>query len=113
MKLPMMFMDDAIKSTLKLMNADRNKLSINSSYNVAAMSFTPYQLAKEITKHVSDFKVSYKPDFRNNIASSWPNSISDELARTDWGWQHEYDITKTTSIMLSALRKKMQLETNS
>ena len=112
MELPMMFMDDAIRSTLELMNADRNKLSINSSYNVAAMSFTPNQLAKEITRHVPNFKVSYEPDFRNNIASSWPNSISDELARMDWGWHHEYDITKTTSIMLTALRKKLQFDSN-
>jgi nucleoside-diphosphate-sugar epimerase len=108
MELPMMFMDDAIRSTMELMNSDREKLSINSSYNVGAMSFTPDQLTNEITKHVPNFKVSYEPDFRNNIASSWPNSISDELARTDWGWKHEYDLAKTTSVMLNALKQKSQ-----
>ena len=112
MELPMMFMDDAIRSTMELMNADRKKISINSSYNVAAMSFTPSQLADEITKHVSNFEISYEPDFRNNIASSWPNSISDDLARSDWGWKHEYDISKTTSVMLTALKEKLQLESN-
>tara|TARA_B100001173_G_C16004417_1_gene554897 strand:- start:959 stop:1918 length:960 start_codon:yes stop_codon:yes gene_type:complete len=106
-ELPMMFMDDAIRATIELMNAERPSLSINSSYNVSAMSFTPEQLANEIKKHVNEFEIIYQPDFRNNIAISWPNSINDELSRLDWGWANEFDITKTTSTMLQALEKKI------
>jgi nucleoside-diphosphate-sugar epimerase len=106
-ELPMMFMDDAIRATLELMNVDRSSLSVNSSYNVSAMSFTPEQLAKEIKKHVNEFEINYRPDFRNNIAISWPNSIDDELSRLDWGWKHDFDLSLTTSTMLGALENKI------
>jgi len=106
-ELPMMYMDDAIRATVELMNAERSSLSINSSYNVSAMSFTPEKLANEIKKYVNEFEIIYQPDFRNNIAISWPNSINDELSSLDWGWANEFDITKTTSTMLQALEKKI------
>tara|TARA_B100001287_G_scaffold70393_1_gene58024 strand:+ start:29015 stop:29977 length:963 start_codon:yes stop_codon:yes gene_type:complete len=104
-QLPMMFMDDAIRATMEIMDAERSSLSINSSYNIAAMDFTPKQLANEITKHIDNFKISYEPDFRNKIAQSWPNSINDRCARKDWGWKHHFDIQKTTSTMIEAIQK--------
>ena len=110
-QLPMMFMDDAIRATMEIMNVERSSLSINSSYNVAAMDFTPKQLAKEIANHIDGFQISYEPDFRNKIAQSWPNSISDSLARNDWGWEHRFDLSKTTKIMIEAIQKKMRLKT--
>ncbi len=106
-QLPMMFMDDAIRATMEIMNVERSSLSINSSYNVAAMDFTPKQLAKEISNHIDGFQISYEPDFRNKIAKSWPNSINDDYARQDWGWEHHFDLPKTTSIMIEAIKKKM------
>lgn len=108
-QLPMMFMDDAIRATMELMRVDRSVLKTNSSYNISAMNFTPSELASEITKYINDFKISYKPDFRNTIAKSWPNSINDELARSDWGWRHEFNLIKTTSTMLDALRYKIDI----
>ena len=110
-QLPMMFMDDAIRATMEIMNVERSSLSINSSYNVAAMDFTPKQLAKEIANYIDGFQISYEPDFRNKIAQSWPNSISDSLARNDWGWEHHFDLSKTTKIMIEAIQKKMRLKT--
>ena len=110
MQLPMMFMDDAIRATMEIMDVERSYLSINSSYNVAAMDFTPEQLAKEITNHIDGFQISYEPDFRNQIAQSWPNSINDNFARDDWGWKHHFDLPKTTSVMIEAIRKKMSLK---
>tara|TARA_Y100000385_G_scaffold54662_1_gene52138 strand:- start:2669 stop:3631 length:963 start_codon:yes stop_codon:yes gene_type:complete len=110
-QLPMMFMDDAIRATMEIMNVERSSLSINSSYNVAAMDFTPKQLAKEIANYIDGFQISYEPDFRNKIAQSWPNSISDSLARNDWGWEHRFDLSKTTKIMIEAIQKKMRLKT--
>tara|TARA_Y100000385_G_scaffold155510_1_gene161291 strand:+ start:120 stop:1082 length:963 start_codon:yes stop_codon:yes gene_type:complete len=109
-QLPMMFMDDAIRATMELMSVDRSLLKTNSSYNVSAMNFTPKELATEITKHIKDFKISYKPDFRNTIAKSWPNSINDELARSDWGWNHEFNLSKTTTTMLEALKDKIDIK---
>jgi nucleoside-diphosphate-sugar epimerase len=110
-QLPMMFMDDAIRATMEIMNVERSSLSINSSYNVAAMDFTPKQLAKEIANYIDGFQISYEPDFRNNIAKSWPNSISDSPARNDWGWEHRFDLPKTTKIMIEAIQKKKRLKT--
>ncbi|MCK7589653.1 NAD-dependent epimerase/dehydratase family protein [Subsaxibacter sp. CAU 1640] len=105
-ELPMMFMDDAIDATIKLMDAPANSLSIRSSYNLAAMSFTPKEIAKEIQKHIKDFIITYNPDFRQQIADSWPKSIDDSYARKDWGWDHQFDLEKMSSEMLLQLEKK-------
>ena len=103
--LPMMFMDDAIKATVDIMEAPSENIKIRSSYNLAAMSFTPKELAAEIKTLIPEFEISYEPDFRQSIADSWPGSIDDSEARKDWGWKHEYDLSKLTSTMLEGLRK--------
>lgn len=102
--LPMMYMSDAIRATIQIMEAEPETIKIRSSYNLAAVSFTPQEIANAITKHISDFKMSYKPDFRQAIADSWPASIDDTYARKDWGWQHEYDLEQITQAMLDGLR---------
>ena len=103
----MMFMDDAVKATLDIMNADADDVKIRSSYNLSAISFTPKQLAAEITKQIPDFTISYNPDFRQKIANSWPNSIDDVDARQDWNWKHSYDLETMTNEMLLQLREKV------
>lgn len=105
--LPMMFMDDAIKNTIKLMETDGDKLSLRSSYNMAGISFTPKQLAYEIRKHIPEFSIVYKPDFRQAIADSWPASIDDSIARKDWGLKDEFDIEKISTIMLSKISERV------
>lgn len=105
--LPMMFMDDAIKNTIKLMDADPDTLSLRSSYNMAGMSFTPKQIADEIRKHHPDFSITYKPDFRQAIADSWPASIDDSVARKDWGLFDEFDIEKLSSTMLYKIEERL------
>jgi nucleoside-diphosphate-sugar epimerase len=107
--LPMMYMDDAIKGTMALMEANPAKLTIRTSYNFAAISFTAEELAAEINKSVP-VEVSYEPDHRQNIANSWPMSIDDSVARRDWGWQHEYDLVKMTEVMLVKLREKFGMK---
>jgi nucleoside-diphosphate-sugar epimerase len=102
--LPMMYMDDAVRATIKLMDADKECISVRSSYNLAAISFTPKQLEDEIRKHVPGLEVQYKPDFRQEIASSWPGSIDDSAAREDWGWHHEYDLAKMVKTILENLK---------
>lgn len=104
-KMPMMYMDDAIAATIKIMQADEDKIKIRSSYNLAAMSFTPTEIALEIKKHIPELEVTYKPDFRQKIADSWPASIDDSEARKDWGWKHEFDLEKMTEVMLENLTK--------
>ncbi len=106
--LPMMFMEDAIKNTIKLMETDADKLSIRSSYNMAGISFTPKELATEIKKHMPDFKITYNPDFRQAIADSWPASIDDSVAKNDWGLEAVYDIGKMTEVMLKEIKKKLK-----
>jgi len=103
-KMPMMYMDDAIRATIQIMQADRDALSIRSSYNLGAMSFTPAELAAEISKHLPDFTISYAPDSRQQIADSWPASIDDSEARSDWGWQPQYDLAQMTVAMLDNLK---------
>ena len=105
--LPMMFMPDAIKATIDLMEAPSEKLSLRSSYNIAGISFTPAILAKEIKKHIPEFEITYKPDFRQAIADSWPASINDDVARNDWGLNYEYDLAKMTEVMLREIRRKL------
>jgi len=106
--LPMMFMEDAIKNTIKLMETDASKLSIRSSYNMAGISFTPKELVKEIQLHKPNFNITYQPDFRQAIADSWPASIDDSIAQKDWGLESEYDIKKMTKVMLDEIEKKLK-----
>lgn len=98
--LPMMYMPDAIRATIELMEAPAEKVKIRSSYNLSGMSFTPKEIAAEIQKHIPDFTISYKSDFRQQIADSWPQSIDDERARMDWGWKNQYDLTAMVEDML-------------
>src|SRR5690606_25789649 len=102
-KLPMMFMDDAIRATVNLMEAPAENIKIRSSYNLAAMSFDPEEISESIQKHIPDFKISYEPDFRQAIADSWPQSIDDSEARNDWGWEHNIELDEVTQIMLENL----------
>jgi len=103
-ELPMMYMHDALKATISLMEAPAEKVKIRSSYNIAGMSFTPKQVADEIRKHIPEFTISYKPDFRQAIADSWPGSIDDKEAREHWGWKPDYDLSKMTDDMLKNLK---------
>jgi nucleoside-diphosphate-sugar epimerase len=98
--LPMMYMPDAIRGTIALMEAPAEKIRIRSAYNFSGMSFAPKDVAAEIVKHIPDFKITYKPDFRQQIAESWPQSIDDSYAQQDWGWKPEYDLAKMTADML-------------
>jgi len=102
--LPMMYMDDAIEGTINLMEAEPDKIKIRSSYNLAGVSFNPEQLAQSIQKHIPDFEIKYRSDFRQAIADSWPQSIDDSAARADWGWEHRYDLKEMTQIMLENLK---------
>ena len=104
-KLPMMFMDDAIRATITIMESAPEKIKVRSSYNLAAMSFTPKEMAENIKKHIPDFKMSYAPDSRQQIADSWPSSIDDSVAQKDWGWKAEFDLDRTTQEMLDNLSK--------
>jgi len=101
--LPMMYMPDAIRATIELMEAPADKISIRTSYNISGMSFSPKEIGAEVKKHVPDFKISYKPDYRQAIANSWPQSIDDSVARKDWGWKEEYDLSAMTSDMFANL----------
>jgi len=107
-KLPMMFMDDAIENTIKLMNCERSKLSVNDSYNMAGISFDPKELSNEIIKHIPEFTISYKPDFRQQIADSWPMSINDEIAKKDWDMQCNFNLDRMTEVMINEIRKKIK-----
>lgn len=111
--LPMMFMPDAVKATIKLMEADASNLSVHSSYNLGGISFDPAQLASEIKKHIPDFEITYKPDFRQAIADSWPQSIDDSVARSDWNWSHEYNLEKMTEIMIREIKNKLKKDSKS
>jgi len=104
--LPMMYIDDAIKGTLMLMEAPSEKLSIRSSYNLNATSFSPAELTDEIKKHIDGLQVEYNPDYRQLIAETWPRTIDDQFARTDWGWREDFGLPQITSEMISALRIK-------
>jgi nucleoside-diphosphate-sugar epimerase len=103
--LPMMYMPDAIKATIELMEAPESKISIRTSYNISGMSFSPKEIAAEIKKHIPDFEITYKPDYRQQIANSWPQSIDDSVARADWGWKEDYDLRRMTADMLANLAK--------
>ena len=101
--LPMMYMPDAIRATIELMEAPADKISVRTSYNISGMSFSPKEIGEEIKKHVPEFKMSYKPDYRQAIANSWPQSIDDSVARKDWGWKEEYNLSGMTKDMLDNL----------
>lgn len=102
--LPMMYMPDAIRATIELMEAPAEKISVRTSYNVAAISFSPKEIAACIKNHIPGFEITYKPDSRQAIANSWPQSIDDSVARCDWNWKHEYDLGKITADMLVNLQ---------
>jgi nucleoside-diphosphate-sugar epimerase len=101
--LPMMYMPDAIRATIELMEAPSNQIAVRTSYNVSAMSFSPGEIASEIKKQIPDFTVHYKPDYRQQIAESWPQSIDDSDARSQWGWKEEYDLARLTTDMFDNL----------
>jgi nucleoside-diphosphate-sugar epimerase len=102
--LPMMYMPDAIRATIELMEAPAEKIKVRTSYNVSAISFSPKEIAESIHKHIPEFKITYKPDYRQAIADSWPQSIDDTVARADWGWKPEYDLDRMTEDMLRNLK---------
>jgi nucleoside-diphosphate-sugar epimerase len=104
-ELPMMYMDDAIKATISIMQAPIEEIKIRSSYNLAAMSFTPKQIGEEIKKHYPNFELSYEPDFRQKIADSWPASIDDTSAREDWNWANDFDLQNMTIDMFQNLNE--------
>jgi nucleoside-diphosphate-sugar epimerase len=98
--LPMMYMSDAIRATIELMEAPKEKIKVRTSYNLSGMSFSPKEIAEEIKKHIPNFEINYKEDYRQQIANSWPQSIDDSVARADWGWKEDYNLTLMTKEML-------------
>ncbi|MDM1360212.1 NAD-dependent epimerase/dehydratase family protein [Myroides marinus] len=106
--LPMMYMEDALNATVGIMQAKKEDVKIRSSYNLGGISFTPKEIAAEITKHIPDFTIEYNPDFRQAIADSWPASIDDTSAQQDWGWNHKYDLSSMTEVMLENLERELK-----
>ena len=102
-RLPMIYIDDALNATLNLMEAPSDKIKTRSSYNLSGVSFTPGELIKAINVHFPGFRCEFSPDFRQNIADSWPRSIDDSEARKDWGWKPAFDIERMTTAMFSGL----------
>ena len=105
--LPMMYMDDAIRGTIELMEAPAEKMKTRMAYNISAMSFAPEEIAAAIRKHIPEFTIDYAPDFRQKIANGWPQSIDDSAARADWGWKHEFDLEKMSGDMLMHLKESL------
>ena len=103
-RLPMMYMNDAVSATIQLMQAKPADVKLRTGYNLAAIDFTPEEMASEIKKHIPDFKISYTPDFRQEIADSWPSSIDDSDARKDWNWEHKFDLSAITKDMLENIK---------
>ncbi|QKX05296.1 NAD-dependent epimerase/dehydratase family protein [Aquimarina sp. TRL1] len=110
--LPMIFMEDAIRATIELMEAPKESIKIRTSYNLAGVSFSPDEIIAEIQKIYPNFKVKFEPDFRQDIAASWPRSIDDTEAKKDWGWEPEYTLEKITQIMIQKLREQYKNQTN-
>ncbi|MFB0926121.1 MAG: NAD-dependent epimerase/dehydratase family protein [Vicingaceae bacterium] len=102
--LPMMFMSDAIKATISIMESEKSEIKIRSSYNVSGISFSPKEITQEIQKSIPDFKISYAPDYRQEIANSWPQSIDDEYANKEWNWKPDINLNKLSNIMLNNLK---------
>ncbi|MGY0408368.1 MAG: NAD-dependent epimerase/dehydratase family protein, partial [Polaribacter sp.] len=105
-RLPMMYMDDAVAATMQLMQAKPEDITVRTSYNLAAINFTPHEISSEIKKYIREFKITYKPDFRQQIADSWPQSIDDSKARTDWNWQNHFDLASMTEDIILNLKKQ-------
>ena len=103
--LPMLFMDDAIRATIELMEAPSEQIKIRSSYNLAGVSFTPKELSEAIKKQLPDFNITYNPDFRQAIADSWPNSIDDAITEQHWGWKPRFDLPKIVDEMIKNIKK--------
>ena len=101
--LPMMYMDDAVQATMQIMAAPATSIRVRTSYNVSGMSFSPREIAESIQSHYPNFRVQYAPDFRQQIADSWPSSVNDDSARNDWGWKAEFDLPKMTTEILTKL----------
>jgi len=106
-QLPMMYMSDAIRATIQIMHAPASQIKIRSSYNLAGVSFSPKEIAAEISKHIANFEISYNIDYRQEIADSWPASINDVNAQEDWGWRKKYDLENITKDMILNLQKKL------
>ena len=106
--MPMLYMDDAINATLKLMDAPKENLTVHSSYNLGGMSFTPKELAEEIKKEIPEFEIKYEPDFRQEIADSWPASIADSVAKKDWGLSYDFGISEMSKDMIKNLKVKLK-----
>ena len=105
-RLPMVYIDDAIRGILELMDAPASKITIRSSYNITGASFSPSELYEEIKKHIPSFKIVYKPDFRQTVADSYPESVNDATAKNDWGWTPQYDLPKIVEEMLQLLKSQ-------
>ncbi len=105
-RLPMLYMPDAVNGTIKIMEQPTDKIKLRYGYNLSSMSFTPKEIAESIQKYISDFKITYEPDFRQEIAASWSESIDDGQARKDWDWSPKYDLNKMTTDMLENLKNK-------
>jgi len=103
-RLPMMYMNDAVHATISIMQADSKDIKVRTSYNLSAIDFTPEEIANEIKNRIPDFKITYQPDFRQEIADSWPQSINDSEARSDWGWSHKYDLSSMTEDIIKNLK---------
>lgn len=108
--LPMMYMSDAIKATMNIMQVDSTSIKIRSSYNIAGTSFSPNEISSELKKFIPDFKISYSPDYRQDIASSWPQSVDDSHAKQDWNWKPDYNLAELTQIMFTHLEQLLPLE---
>lgn len=104
-KLPMMLMDDAIRATIELMDAPKSNITERGSYNVAGLSFTPSEIAAAISKKIPSFKIKYNPDFRQDIAATWPNSLDDTQAHKDWNWKANYNLDQLVEVMLEGIRE--------
>ena len=105
-KLPLIYMDDAIRATIEIMQIPKDNISVRTSYNLASMSLSPIEIATEIQKLYPSFKVEYSTDHRQDIAATWPSEIDDQKARKDWNWQSKYDLNQMTKLMLNQLKKK-------
>lgn len=106
--LPMMYMPDAIRATIEVMESEMSKISIRTSYNISGMSFSPREIAEEIKTHIPGFSISYEPDYRLKIAQSWPQSIDDSVAAKDWGWKPKYDLAAMVTDMVNNLNSDLK-----
>ena len=105
----MMYMDDAINATIQIMSAPASQIKLRSSYNLAALSVTPNDLATSIQNHIPEFEIEYKPDYRQDIADSWPSSIDDSSSKEDWGWENQYDLKQITEEMIEGIKPKVSI----